>query len=70
MGSSHMLYKISFHTLFRDYVHKSACQFVYRGSEDAICRTQNNKYLILSLLGHESVIQKVLMYGMRDPHMF
>jgi hypothetical protein len=65
-----MLYKISFHTLFRDYVHKSACQFVYRGSLGAICGTQNNRYLIFSLPGREPAIQKVSKYGMRDPHMF
>jgi hypothetical protein len=65
-----MLYKISFNTLFRDYVHKFVCQFVYRRSLGAICGTQNNRYLIFSLPGREPMIQKVLKYGMRDPHMF
>jgi hypothetical protein len=65
-----MLYKISFYTLFRDYVHKSACQFVYRGSLGAICGTQNSRYLIFILSGREPMIQKVSMYGMRDLHMF
>jgi hypothetical protein len=66
----HMLYKISFHTLYRDYVHKYACQFVYRGSVGSICRKQNNTYLIFSPPGHEPAIQKMPKYGMRDPHMF
>jgi hypothetical protein len=66
----HMLYKISFHTLYRDYVHKSAYQFVYRGSLGVVCRTQNNRYLIFSPPGHEPSIKKVPKYGMRDPHMF
>jgi hypothetical protein len=70
MRDPHMLYKISFHSLYRDNVDKSACQFVYHGSLGAICRTQNNRYLIFSLLGRKPVIQKVTKYGMRDPHMF
>jgi hypothetical protein len=65
-----MMYKISFHTLYRDYVQKSACQFVYLRNLGAICRTQNNRYLIFSPPGREPAIQKVLKYGMRDPHMF
>jgi hypothetical protein len=65
-----MLYKITFHTLFRDYVHKFACQFVYRGILGAICGTRNNRYLIFNLPGHEPTIQKVSKYGMRHPHMF
>ena len=39
MRDPHMLYKISFHTLYRDYVQNSTCQFVYLGSLGAICRT-------------------------------
>ena len=70
MRDPHMLYKISFHTLYRDYVQKSMCQFVYLGSLGAICRTQNNRCLIFSPPGLEPVIQKVLKYGMRDPYMF
>jgi hypothetical protein len=70
MRNLHMLYKISFHTLYRDYVHKSACKFVYRGSVGAICRTQNNRYLIFSPPGCEPAIQKMPKYGMRNPHMF
>jgi hypothetical protein len=65
-----MLYKIAFHTLFRDYVHKSACEFVYIGSLGAIYGTQNNRYLIFNLPGHKPTIQKVMKYGMRDPYMF
>jgi len=64
-----MLYKISFHTLYRGYVQKSVCQLVYLVSLGVICRTQNNRYLISSALGRKSTIQKVLKYGMRDPHM-
>ena len=52
------------------HVHKSACQFVYRGSLGAICRTQNNRYSIFSPPGCEPTIQKVPKYGMRDSHMF
>jgi hypothetical protein len=48
---------------------KSACQFVYRGSLGAICRTQNNRGSIFSPPGREPAIQKVPKYGMRDPHM-
>jgi hypothetical protein len=70
MRDPHMLYKISFHSLYRDNVHKFACQLVYRGSLGAICRTQNNRYLIFILPGREPAIQKVPKYGMRDPHMF
>ena len=66
----HMLYKISFLTLYRDYVQKPACKFVYRGSVGAICRTENNRYLIFSLPSREPAIQKVPKYGMRNPHMF
>ena len=58
MRNMHMLYKISFHTLFRDYVHKSVCQFVYRGSVGAICRIQNSRYLIFSPPAREPAIQK------------
>jgi hypothetical protein len=65
-----MLYKILFHSLYRDNVQKSVCQLVYYGSLGAICRTQNNRYLIFSLPSHEPMIQKVSKYGMRDPHMF
>jgi len=70
MRDPHMLYKITFHTLYRDYVQKSACQFVYLGSLGVICRTQNNKYLIFSPPAPEPAIKKVLKYGMRDPYMF
>jgi hypothetical protein len=70
MRDPHMLYKISFHTLYRDYVQKSVCQFVYLRSLGAICRTQNNRYLIFIPPGREPTIQKVLKYGMRDLHMF
>jgi hypothetical protein len=70
MGSPHMLYKISFHTLLRDCVHKYACQFVYRGSLGAICGTRNSRYLIFSLPGRKPAIQKVSKYGMRYLHMF
>jgi hypothetical protein len=65
-----MLYKISFHTLYRDYVQKSACQFVYLRNVGVICRTRNNRYLFFSPPGREPAIQKVLKYGMRDPYMF
>jgi hypothetical protein len=70
MRNLHMLYKISFHTLYRGYVHKPACKFVYRGSVGAICRTQNNRYLIFSPPGRQPAIQKVPKYGMRTLHMF
>jgi hypothetical protein len=52
------------------HVHKSACQFVYRRSLGAICRTQNNRYSIFIPLGCEPAIQKVPKYGMRHLHMF
>ena len=48
----------------------SACQFVYRKTLGAICRTQNNKDPIFSPPGREPAIQKVAKYGMRDPYMF
>jgi hypothetical protein len=70
MRNPHILYKISFHTLYRGYVHKPACKFIYHGSVGAICRTQNNRYLIFSLSGCQPTIQKVHKYGMRTPHMF
>ena len=70
MRNPHMLYKISFHNLYRDYVQKPACKFVYRRSAGAICRTQNNRYLIFSPPSREPAIQKVPKYGIRDPHMF
>jgi hypothetical protein len=70
MRDLHMLYKISFHSLYRDNVQNSVCQLVYCGSLGAICRTQNNIYLIFSLPSREPMIQKVPKYGMRDPHMF
>jgi hypothetical protein len=66
----HMLYKISFHTLYRDYVHKSVYQFVYRESLGVVCRTHNNRYFIFIPPGHEPSIKKVPKYGMRDLHMF
>ena len=52
------------------HLRKSSCQFVYRGSVGVICRTQNNRYSIFSLLGREPAIQKLYKYGMRDSHMF
>jgi len=70
MRNLHMLYEISFHTLYRDYVQKPACKFVYRGSVGAICRTRNNRYLIFSPPSREPAIQKVPKYGMRNLHMF
>ena len=70
MMNPHMLYKISFHTLYRGYVHKPACKFVYRGSVGVICRTWNNRYLIFSPPGRQPAIQKVPKYGMRTLHMF
>jgi len=56
--------------LYRGYVHKPVCKFVYRGSVGAICRTQNNRYLIFSPPGRQPAIQKVPKYGMRTLHMF
>jgi hypothetical protein len=70
MRDPHMLYKISFHTLYRDYVQKFTCQFVYLGSLGVIYRTRNNRYLIFNPPGPEPAIQKVFKYGMRDPYMF
>jgi hypothetical protein len=70
MNDLHMLYKISFHTLYRNYLHMSECQFVYHRSLGALCRTQNNRYLIFSPPGREPAIQKVPKYGMRDSHIF
>jgi hypothetical protein len=70
MRDLHMLYKISFQSLYRDNVKKFSCQLVYRRSLGAICRTRKNRYLIFILPGHEPVIQKVPKYGMKDPHMF
>jgi hypothetical protein len=70
MRDLHMMYKIAFHSLYRDNVHNFVCQLVYRRSLGAICRTQNNRYLIFILPSCEPVIQKVPKYGMRDPHMF
>jgi hypothetical protein len=52
------------------HLRKSGCQFVYRGSVGAICRTRNNRYSIFSPPGREPAIQKVPKYGMRDLHMF
>ena len=69
MRNPHMLYKISFHTLYRDYVQKPAGKFVYHGSVGAICRTQNNRYLIFSQPNREPAIQKVPKYGMKNLHM-
>jgi hypothetical protein len=48
---------------------KSACQFVYRGTLGAICRTQSNRGPFLSPPAREPTIQKVAKYGMRDPYM-
>jgi len=49
--------------------HKFACQFIYRGTLGAICRTWNNRGSILSPLAREPAIQKVAKYRMRDPYM-
>jgi hypothetical protein len=70
MRNPHMLYKISFHNFYRIYVHNPMCKFVYRGSVGAICRTQNNRYLIFSPPGRQPAIQKVPKYVMRTLHMF
>ena len=51
-------------------VRKSACQFVYRGTLGAICKTQSNRGPFLSSPAREPAIQKVAKYGMRDPYMF
>jgi hypothetical protein len=69
MRDLHMLYKISSHTLYRDYVHKSTCQFVYRGSLGGICRRANNRDSIFGPPGREPAIQKLPKYGMKDLHM-
>jgi hypothetical protein len=58
ISDPHMLCKISFHILYTNYVHRSTCQFVYRGSVGAICRIQNNRYLIFSPPAREPAIQK------------
>ena len=48
---------------------KSACQFVYRRTLGAICRTRNNKGPILSPPTWEPAIQTVTKYGMRAAYM-
>jgi hypothetical protein len=48
---------------------KSACQFVYRGTLGATCRTQNNRGPILSPPAREPTIQNVGKYGMSELYM-
>jgi hypothetical protein len=47
----------------------SACEFVYRGNVDAICRPLKNKGPILNPPAQEFAIQIVAKYGIRNTYM-